>query len=461
VKRRTGFTTAFRPPFSRRLLGYEIGCQGLRYFVGVLLIAALGGRALGDAAACRTGILDPRATAVPADITRRALDAQQPALEPLVAFLSERCTDDYHKVKRFHDWIADNISYDVDALVAGNRPDGGVAATLARRKAVCQGYAMLLHRLCELANIPCRVIDGHGRGYGFGLGRPEKTTDDNHAWNAVEIGGHWQLIDVTWDAGHIENHSFRKQYSTDYLFAAPRDFLHTHFPSDARWQLVDPPLTAAQFAALPCLEGRFFAQQLQLATPLVRLQPVGESVQFSLRTPKDLLLMARLKDPDRPNAALYPQRTLVRRDGEVSNILVTFPKAGPWVVDLLSRQRDDKGLFWQVASLEFQSSAGSRWTFPETFASYAAMDAFLYSPLYVPLVADKPQQFKIRVHGAEQVQLLLDGKKWLRMSRIAGQTDVFQIMQEIPAGADVRIMAKTPGKGTMHWALVEYKGERE
>ena len=66
--------------------------------------------------------------------------------------------------------------------------------------------------------------------------------EPNHAWNAVKIQERWHLVDVTWDAGHIEGKIYHKQYGTAYLFADPRQFLYTHFPTDAKWQLLQRPM---------------------------------------------------------------------------------------------------------------------------------------------------------------------------------------------------------------------------
>jgi hypothetical protein len=83
------------------------------------------------------------------------------------------------------------------------------------------------------------------------------------------------------------------------------------------------------------------------------------------------------------------------------------------------------------------------------------MDAYLYSPLYVPLTAGKPQDFRIRVRGAEQVHLRI-GEQWLPMDREAGDKDVYRVTATIPPGASARILAKQPGKDSPHWTLVDF-----
>ena len=422
----------------------------------LLFLSALGTAARADVAVYRTGQLDSRVQRVPSEIQQGVFAEPRRYCEPLVHALVDGVTDDFQKVKTLHDWIAENIAYDVESFLSGARVDAAWEDTLLRRKSVCQGYAALLEKMCQVANIPCKVISGYGRGYGFNMIRIEKLGQTNHAWNVVQIQGRWYLVDVTWDAGHVQQGSFQKKYSTACLFPEPRQFLHTHFPSDPRWQLLDPPFTAEQFAQLPYLPGEFFEQGLRLATNVRRLHPVGESVQFTIESPADVVLSAQLTDAAAPEADKFERRTLIRRQQDRSDILVTFPKAGRWNVQVFSKRRNDPGTFWQVATLEFESNAGTPWTFPEVFSSIDRMDVFLENPLYVPLVTGAPQEFKIRVHGAEEVHLRIGTTRWLPMPQAAGTPQVYRLSAQVSPGETVQILAKPPGRNQQHWTVVDF-----
>ena len=266
---------------------------------------------------------------------------------------------------------------------------------------------------------------------------------------------------MTWDAGHIEGKIYRKQYGTAYLFDGPRQFLHTHFPIDAKWQLLQRPSTAEEFAELPFLEGRFFEQGLQLATVVRRLHPVGDSVQFTLTVPDNILLMVQLEGPGSGDADKLQGRTLLRRDRKGANVLATFPKAGRWGVKLFTKSRNDPGMYWQAGVLEFEASAGTEWTFAETYCSVGAMDSYLEGPLYVPLPAGKAQDFKIRVHGAEQVQLRIGPRQWTPMERAANDVELYHLTATVPAAASVQIVARPPRAGNTYWTLADFTPERK
>ena len=414
-----------------------------------------------DIAEYRTGKPESRIGSVPDEIRRSIFTQPKETIEPLVRWLVRDVKEDFRKVKILHDWVADNIDYDIDAYLAGRPGETSWEDTLTGRKAFCQGYAELLQKMCQIAAIPCEVISGSGRGYGFAIGRVENVRESNHAWNAVKIQERWYLVDVTWDAGHVEGKMYHKRYGTAYLFADPRQFLYTHFPTDAKWQLLERPCTAEEFAKLPFLEGRFFEQGLQLATTLRRLYPAGNSVQFMLTVPANILLTVQLEGPSGTDTDKLKGRTLVRRDHKGANVLATFPKAGRWGVKLFTKSRNDPGMYWQAGVLEFEASAGTEWKFAETYGSVGAMDSYLESPLYVPLPAGKSQEFKIRVHGAEQVQLRIGQQKWTPMERTADDGELYHVTASVPEADSVQIVARPPRAGNMYWPLVDFTPERK
>ena len=273
-----GFDSVLRSPSVRTMRFLPV-----RFAVFLFLLLVCHETVSADLASYRTGKPEGRVAAVPAEIQQAVFTSPGNTVEPLVRWLLRDVKDDFLKVKIVHDWVAENIDYDAESYFSGGSPESSWRATLTRHMAFCQGYAELLQKLCQIAGVPCEVISGYGRGVGFAIGQAENVRQTNHAWNAVKVQEHWYLLDVTWDAGHVEGRSYRKQYGTSYLFAEPRHFLYTHFPADTRWQLLDRPLSAEEFAALPLLEGRFFENGLRLSTTLRRLQPVGDRSSSRLR----------------------------------------------------------------------------------------------------------------------------------------------------------------------------------
>ena len=71
----------------------------------------------------RTGKIDPRISAVPADLQKNVFTDPKTNLPRLTAFLVKEASSDYLKAKRIHDWITDNFAYDMD-LFYGLSNDG-------------------------------------------------------------------------------------------------------------------------------------------------------------------------------------------------------------------------------------------------------------------------------------------------------------------------------------------------
>ena len=410
-----------------------------------------------ETAKYRSTAPDPRVRQVPAEIQNGVFQDPARFREPLVRFLVAGERDPYRKVKLLHDWIADNIAYDVKSYFSTEKHESNAADALQRRVAVCHGYGSLMEEMCELAGITCRTISGYGRGYLFASGEVGSSDRENHVWNAVSLDGRWHLVDVTWDAGHVEGREFQKQYSTTYLFMEPRHFVYTHLPNEPKWQLLARPLTTEEFDQLPHLRGRFFDNGLLLQTRLARVTPAGSSVQFSIGLTQDVELMATLCTSDDQEV---PQRTFVQREGQRCPIYVTFPRAGRYRVKLYCRPPGATDTYKQAADLDFQASEGTPKGFPETYAAFDRMSGYLYSPLYLPLATDKPVAFKVRLSGAHDVSLAIGENPWLALDPVPGQKDVYQLNTPVPAGERVRLNAKRSPADESYKIVIDFSGEK-
>ncbi|MDX2191297.1 MAG: transglutaminase domain-containing protein [Bacteroidota bacterium] len=145
---------------------------------------------------------------------------------------------DEEKIRAIFVYISTHIVYDLGSFKKGISPDPNPELVIANRKAVCQGYSELFKKLCLMQNIPCEVLAGYSKGYGYRKGKKFKNTD--HAWNAVKINDKWQLIDVTWGSGYVdENDNYIAQFTPTYFQQSPKQFILKHLPADPMWQLLN------------------------------------------------------------------------------------------------------------------------------------------------------------------------------------------------------------------------------
>jgi len=164
----------------------------------------------------------------------------------LVEFLNKNTSNDFEKVQNYYVWITHHIAYDTKSYFSGSEKIYTSAEVLKRRKAVCQGYSTLFKTLCDLSNIPCEIISGYSKGFGYNPKKLEQKKD--HAWNAVQINDNWYLIDATWGAGHLNmNNKFEASFKSYYFFSPPETFIYKHLPADPMWQLLQSPINVDDF----------------------------------------------------------------------------------------------------------------------------------------------------------------------------------------------------------------------
>ena len=100
---------------------------------------------------------------------------------------------DYEKIKYVHDWLVDNIEYDVNFE---NQNSHNIYGTFIDKQVVCEGYAKAFKYIIDELDIPCILVKGVGKN---SVGESEK-----HIWNYVYLEENWYAVDVTWDDPIIE-----------------------------------------------------------------------------------------------------------------------------------------------------------------------------------------------------------------------------------------------------------------
>lgn len=158
------------------------------------------------------------------DSTSRSADA-------LAAYIQHRYDAPKLQLQAIYSWITAHIRYNDDSSYYFNRTvdhETKIAATLRRRKGVCENYASLFADLTERIGLTSYVI----YGYPVGVNARGNT---GHAWCAVSLNDEWWLFDPTWDAG--------QQVGFQYFMMPPAAFIQTHMPFDPLWQLLEKPVS--------------------------------------------------------------------------------------------------------------------------------------------------------------------------------------------------------------------------
>lgn len=175
-------------------------------------------------------------------------------LDSLIKYVKINFISPEDKVRAFYSWVAQNIIYDINHLnnmvslsKMNVKMQSGISqnadTVFIKKKAVCEGYSLLLHKLLESCSIPSYVIGGYTK-----TPEGEINTEILHTWNAVKIDSTWQLIDVTWSGGYVNAmNQYVKRFSDKYFLSKPEEFIKDHLPLDPMWQLLIAPASKNSF----------------------------------------------------------------------------------------------------------------------------------------------------------------------------------------------------------------------
>lgn|GEM_PF-4433586 len=133
---------------------------------------------------------------------------------------TEMMSSDYEKVLYLHDTLCQITRYgDMSGAYAGT-----IKGVFINHRAVCEGWARAFLYLCQKTGIECLYIDGAINT------TPDEATPTwgNHAWNHVQVDGHWYLVDATSDGalGTVGHRAFLKgqtYFDSNYTYITQGD----------------------------------------------------------------------------------------------------------------------------------------------------------------------------------------------------------------------------------------------
>jgi transglutaminase-like putative cysteine protease len=273
----------------------------------------------------------PRSSiAWPAPATLHPVVASMPAdaeqsIASVARYIAERESDEVGRFRAAHDWVADRIAYDGPSYVAHKYPPQDAQTVFRTRTSVCAGYAQLLTALGKALGLDVVYVVGDARTTGTG------ENGDGHAWSAVKLGGRYYLADATWDSGTLDGATFKKRFTTDYLFTPPEVFGVDHFPDDKKWQLRDKPISRGDFFRQPMMASRFYAEGRELLSPLRSQVTVPGPLTAEIKTRSGLYTLATWT-LGRGTEQTHCQVT----NGEITRVTCDLPGKGSYLVRLFS-----------------------------------------------------------------------------------------------------------------------------
>jgi transglutaminase-like putative cysteine protease len=137
-----------------------------------------------------------------------ALDIQSnnAQVQALAEKLTRSQSSDREKALAVHNWMTENIAYDVDGVndnTFTQKPQDAISV-MNSKMAVCLGYSSLYAALMRSVGIHTKVVIGKLIGADQENQSNEQICQANtadHAWNEVYVGNRWVTVDTTLDAG--------------------------------------------------------------------------------------------------------------------------------------------------------------------------------------------------------------------------------------------------------------------
>jgi hypothetical protein len=416
----------------------------VRWVIVVLLVLGAAVAVMPAAAGETTGefaAIDNYALATPAYATR--------SIASLSAYLVEPARNDREKARAIFRWITANIGYDRRGEAASCDPD----KALRSRRVVCYGYAVLFKALAEAAGMKAEIILGHSPK--FKPGTPEDESGwVNHAWNAVQVAGRWQLVDCCWGAGYLDARSrFVQQFCSHYCFTDPATFVYDHFPAQPRWQLLDRPLSRERYLQLAQLRPAFFECGLRLISHTSGVIEADNQLAVTIDAPDETMLIAAVyRDGDEKKEGC----ALTQRSSSGYVIHARFPAPGAYVLRVFARRKDAPGLEYAWAldyTVRARSGAGDGDGFPKVYGAFLARNCRLDRALSRTLPAGKTAEFALTVPEAEDVVVSTGGS----LNHLRGESQRFAGQVPISRGPVV-VYARFPGR-SMYDGLLQYVGQ--
>ena len=322
--------------------------------------------------------------------------------------INETTQDDFERVKLAHDVICLLVSYDAKNFWANTVPDQDWQNVVKTKTAVCEGYANLFQRFCEELKIPSKKVTGYARGVGTDI-MSENPKDSNHAWNIVQLEDCWYLVDCTWDSGYMSGKKSVQSYTTDWLFLKPEHFIYTHFPEDAKNQLIQTPLSNTEFTVLPDFRPKLFEVAGDYFSSVKKVSVVDSSFikEYRLKDGFSLTFTARAI-----GGAEIKNRILTEKESDAFVTTIQFPSAGQYMISVFyGKEGSNNGQ--SCGQFVVQAASGNDIKYP-TIYPVKSKSAQLLTPKQSPIAAGETVLFKVYCDDRPFVAVII-GRSFIQL----------------------------------------------
>lgn len=137
----------------------------------------------------------------------------------------------FNKLQIMHDSIVKHVEYHDTQT----NNEHNILGTILEKRAVCESIAKSYKLLCDYNMIPSIVVFGYSNANNQSVRRTScssssSTSEDNHAWNIVQLDGLWYNLDLTFDVT-LGNFGALTAFRYDYFLRSDQIFNLEHHAS--------------------------------------------------------------------------------------------------------------------------------------------------------------------------------------------------------------------------------------
>lgn len=89
------------------------------------------------------------------------------------------------------------------------------------------------------AGIKCEKVEGFVKSQDYLPGNTVQSPKFQHTWCAVQLDGHYRLVDPQYGAKRDKDNTHERFYMDHYFMTSPDNFLLSHYPKEKRWLLMN------------------------------------------------------------------------------------------------------------------------------------------------------------------------------------------------------------------------------
>lgn len=298
-------------------------------------------------------------------------------------------TNDFEKAKFVYDFVAVLVHYDAASFWSGKLPSQDWETVIKTKNGVCEGYANVFKKVCDLVQLPCKVVHGYARGVGTDITTESLKAESNHAWNIVQIEKKWYLIDSTWGAGYMNGKKSVQSYNTDWLFTKPQHFIATHYPEKAINQLLQTPLLEKEFFELADFRPIFYEITGEDISKIKKNNIVENRFVFSYSN-DDYRFTFNVRDLAK--SVVVKNCCLSEKTENGTKVNIDFPRAGVYSIDVFYWKKGSKRGS-SCGKFLVEATKPSDIKYPDILLT--TKNATLIEPLTMPLIRGNSYDFVV------------------------------------------------------------------